>query len=281
MPLLTAGEILKAARQNKYGVGAFEVWNLESVQAVMAAAEKLNHPVIMQIGPYEADHAGLEDLSHIALYHARRAKVPVGLHLDHGESFERTIQCIHHGFTSVMLDVAHLPYQENLEATKEIVRIGHAAGVSVEGELGRIGGEEAGINVTQSDVHLTDPDQAVEFVKETGIDFFAVAIGTVHGFYQGKPNIRLELLKRIAQKISLPLVLHGGSNTPSGIIQAAIKLGIAKINICTEFVKAFADTFVSAQAEKAFRYNVPRVFTRPRTAGQELVEQKIRLFAGL
>lgn len=281
MSLLTAGEILNVARQNNYGVGAFEVWNLESVQAVIAAAEKLKQPVIMQIGPYEADHAGLEDLSHVALYHARRAKIPVGLHLDHGESFERTMQCIHHGFTSVMLDVSHLPYQENLKVTKEIVRIGHAAGVSVEGELGRIGGEEAGIDVAKSDVHLTDPYEAVEFVKQTGIDFFAVAIGTVHGFYKGEPNIRLELLEKIAKIISIPLVLHGGSNTPSDIIQKAIKMGIAKINICTEFVKAFTDTFAGEQAEEDFKYNVPSVFTRPRAAGQELVEQKIRLFSGL
>jgi fructose-bisphosphate aldolase, class II len=281
MSLVTMKEIMVPARANKYAIGAFEVWNLESVQAVISAAEELKQPVIMQIGPYEADHAGLEDISHIALYHARRAKVPVAVHLDHGESFERVMQCIHQGFTSVMLDVSHLPYEENLAATKEVVRVAHACGVTVEGELGRIGGEEAGIDVSNEDIHLTDPDEAVEFVKESGIDVFAVAIGTVHGFYKGKPNIRLELLKNISEKVSVPLVLHGGSNTPYDILQKSITLGIAKINICTDFVRAFSDAFVSEQSEEAFRYNVPGVFTKPRQAGKEIVMEKIRLFAGL
>ena len=281
MSLVTTEELLVPARADKYAVGAFEVWNMESVQGVIAAAERLNQPVILQIGPYEADHAGLEDISHIALYHARRAKVPVAVHLDHGESFERVMLCINHGFTSVMLDASHLPFEENLAATKEVVRAAHGCGVSVEGELGRIGGEEAGINVTDSDIYLTDPDEAIEFVKETGIDVFAVAIGTVHGFYQGKPNIRLELLGKIAETISIPLVLHGGSGTPSDILRKTIELGIAKINICTEFVAAFAKTFVAEQSEESFRYNVPSVFTKPRDAAKKMVEEKIRLFAGL
>ena len=281
MSLVTMKEVMVPARAGKYAVGAFEVWNLESVQAVIAAAEELNQPLILQIGPFEADHAGLEDIAQIALYHARRARVPVAVHLDHGDTFERVMQCINQGFTSVMLDISHLPYEENLAATKEVVRVAHACGVTVEGELGRIGGEEAGIDVSNDDVHLTDPDEAVEFVKETGIDVFAVAIGTVHGFYQGEPNIRLGLLEKIAQKISIPLVLHGGSNTPHDILQKAIGLGIAKVNICTDFVKAFADTFVSEQSEESFRFNVPGVFTKPRDAAKELAMQKMRVFAGL
>jgi len=281
MSLVAMKEMLVAARAGKYAVGAFEVWNLESVQAVIAVAEQLNQPVILQIGPYEIDHAGLEDISHIALYHARRAKVPAVVHLDHGDSFERTMQCINHGFTSVMLDVSHLSFKENLTATKEVVRIAHAAGVTVEGELGRIGGEEAGIDVTDSDAHLTDPAEAMHFVKETGIDVLAVAIGTAHGFYKSEPKIRIELLKKLADKISIPLVLHGGSGIAPEVIRETISLGIAKINICTEFVAAFSDTFVSEQSKTEFKYNVPGVFTKPRQAAKKLVEQKIRLFAGL
>lgn len=281
MSLVSITDVMVPARDAKYAVGAFEVWNLESVQAVIAAAEKLDQPVILQVGPFEADHAGLEDLSHIVLYHARRAKVPVVVHLDHGESFERTMQCINHGFTSVMLDVSHLPFEENLAATKDVVRIAHAAGVTVEGELGRIGGEEAGIDVTDSDAHLTDPDEAVQFVNETGVDVLAVAIGTAHGFYKSEPNIRIELLRELADKISIPLVLHGGSGIEPEIIRETISLGIAKINICTEFVAAFSDTFMSEQSAEEFRYNVPGVFTKPRDAAEKLVEQKIRLFAGL
>lgn len=281
MSIVAMSKVLIAARRGGYAVGAFEVWNLESIQAVVAAAEGLSQPVILQVGPYEADHAGLEDISHIALYCARRARVPVVLHLDHGDTFERVMQCINHGFTSVMLDVSHLPYSENVAATKEVVRAAHACGASVEGELGRIGGEEAGIDVTNEDVHLTNPDQALEFVNETGIDALAVAIGTVHGFYKSKPNIRLGLLEEIARKVAIPLVLHGGSGTPDGDVSKAISFGIAKVNICTELVAAFADTFVDEQKQQDFRYNVPGVFIKPRAAAKKLVEQKIRLFAGL
>jgi len=281
MSLVAMSQVLIPARRGGYAVGAFEVWNLESVQVVVAAAEGLSQPVILQVGPYEADYAGLEDISLMALYCARRARVPVTVHLDHGDTFERVMQCIAHGFTSVMLDVSHLPYSENVAATKEVVRVAHACGVSVEGELGRIGGGETGIDVTNEDVHLTNPDQAVEFVDETGIDALAVAIGTVHGFYKSKPNIRLGLLEEIAEKVAIPLVLHGGSGTPDSDVRKAISVGIAKVNICTELVAAFADTFVNEHEEQDFRYNVPRVFTKPRAAAKKLIEEKIRLFSGL
>jgi len=281
MSLVKMSEILIPARSGGYAVGAFEVWNLESIQAVISAAEELSQPVILQVGPYEADHAGLEDISHIAVFHARRAKIPVVIHLHHGDTFERVMQCISHSFTSVMLDVSHLPYAENVAATKEVVRVAHACGVSVEGELGRIGGEEVGIDVTNDDACLTNPDQALEFVKETEIDALAVAIGTVHGFYKSKLNIRLGLLNEIAKRVPIPLVLHGGSGTPDSDVSKAISIGIAKVNVCTELVAAFADTFTAEQKEQSFPYNIPGVFTRPRTAAKKLVENKIRLFAGL
>ena len=281
MSLVPMSEILIAARRGGYAVGAFEVWNLESVQVVIAVAEELSQPVILQVGPYEADYAGLEDISDMAVFHARRAKVSVALHLDHGDTFERVMRCINHGFTSVMLDLSHLPYAENVAATKEVVRAAHACGVTVEGEMDRIGGAEAGRDVTSEDACLTNPDQALAFVNETGIDAFAVAIGTVHGFYRGKPNIRLGLMEQIARKVSIPLVLHGGSGTPEADVRKAISLGIAKVNICTEFVAAFIDTFVQERGEEGFRYNVPGIFAKPRAAARKLVEKKIRLFAGL
>jgi fructose-bisphosphate aldolase class II len=280
MSLVPMAEVLIRARRGGYAVGGFEVWNLESIQAVIGAAEALAQPVILQVGPGEADYAGLEDISHAAIFHARRAKGPVVLHLDHGDTFERVMQCINHGFTSVMLDLSHLPYAENIAATKEVVRAAHACGVSVEGEMDRIGGGETGIDVPD-DAHLTNPDQAVEFVRQTGIDAFAVAIGTVHGFYKGEPNIRLGLLEKIAARVSIPLVLHGGSGTPDADVRRAVEIGIAKVNICTEFVAAFADTFAGEHDEREFRYSVPGVFLKPRAAARTLVEKKIRLFAGL
>jgi len=281
MSLVPMSELLIRARREGYAVGAFEVWNLESIQAVIGAAEGLAQPVILQVGPGEADYAGLEDIALMAIFHARRAKVPVALHLDHGDTFARVMQCIHHGFTSVMLDVSHLPYDENVAATQAVVHAAHACGVSVEGEMDRIGGGETGADNADDDANLTDPDQAVDFVNKTGIDAFAVAIGTVHGFYKGKPNIRLGLLEKIAARIPIPLVLHGGSGTPEADVRRAVSLGIAKVNICTEFVAAFADTFAHEHGEQDFRYNVPGVFIKPRGAAQKLVEKKIRLFAGL
>ncbi|MCL5281582.1 MAG: class II fructose-bisphosphate aldolase [Planctomycetes bacterium] len=280
MSLVPMSELLVRARRSGYAVGAFEVWNLESIQAVIGAAEGLAQPVILQVGPGEADYAGMEDIAHAAIFHARRAKVPVVLHLDHGDTFERVMQCLNHGFTSVMLDVSHLPYAENVAATKEVARVAHACGVSVEGEMDRIGGGATGIDVPD-DAHLTNPDQAVEFVRATGIDAFAVAIGTVHGFYQGEPHIRLGLLEKIAARVPIPLVLHGGSGTPEADVRKAVSLGIAKVNICTEFVAAFADTYAHEHAASDFRYNVPGVFLKPRAAARQLAEKKIRLFAGL
>jgi fructose-bisphosphate aldolase class II len=258
MSLVPMSEILMRARRDGYAVGAFEVWNLESVQAVIGAAEGLAQPVILQVGPYEADYAGLEDIAHVAIFHARRAQVPVALHLDHGDTFERVMQCLNHGFTSVMLDVSHLPYTENVAATKEVVRAAHACDVTVEGEMDRIGGGEAGADEADDEAQLTNPERAFEFVRETGIDAFAVAIGTVHGFYRGRPNIRLGLLEKVAARVSVPLVLHGGSGTPEADIRQAVSLGIAKVNICTEFVAAFTDTFAAERNEQDFRYNEPR-----------------------
>jgi len=281
MSLTAMLDMLKPARGGGYAVGAFEVWDMASIQAVIGAAEKLNQPVILQLGPFEIDYAGLDELSRLAIDHARKASVPVAVHLDHGDSLERVKACIERGFTSVMLDVSHLPFEENAAATKEVVRLAHARGITVEGELGRIGGEEAGINVTNSDVHLTDPDEAVRFVQETGVDVLAVAIGTAHGFYKEQPNIRLGLLKRIAEKVSVPLVLHGGSDVPGRIIKEAIGIGISKVNVCTELVAAFANAFFGEKSDEDFRYTVPGVYEKPRRAGRELVMKKIRLFAGL
>jgi fructose-bisphosphate aldolase class II len=272
--------LLKPARIHGYAVGAFTVWGLSSMQAVISAAEELNQPVILQTGPMEINHVGLKPLAHLMLDTAQQAKVPVAVHLDHGNSFEMVIQCINEGFTSVMLDASHFPFNENVKAMKDIVRTAHACGITVEGELGRIGGEEAGINVTDNDAHLTDPVEATRYVEETGVDALAVGIGTVHGFYKSEPNIRLDLLKKIAKNVSIPLVLHGGSGTPHETVTKSIRLGISKINICTEFVAAFNDAIVKEQKDKDFRYSIPGVFAKPRAAAIELVKQKIRLFSG-
>ena len=274
-------DLVVEARKNKYAVGAFTVWDLASIHAVISVAHELNKPTILMIGPNEIGYAGLADLSRLAIDQAHMAKTPVAVHLDHGQSFDQIMQCINHGFSSVMLDVSHLPFDQNVEATREVVRVAHSCGVTVEGELGRIGGHEAGTDVIDHDDYLTDPNEAATYVEQTGVDCLAVGIGTVHGLYKCKPNIHLDRLKRISQKVRVPLVLHGGSDTPHEIIKKAISLGIAKINICTDFLIAFADTFVSQRSQTDFKLSIPGVFSKPKSAASEIVRSKIKLFSGL
>lgn len=270
--------LLQSARSEGYAVGAFTVWDMESVQAVIGAAETLELPVIAQVGPWEADFAGMELLADIIKHAAIRASVPVALHLDHGESFERVMNAIHCSFTSVMIDASNLPFHENVALTREVVRCAHAAGVTTEGEIGMVGG---GIHAEMSGegFPMTDPDEAKLFVAETGVDALAVAIGNAHGFYKAEPKLDLERLAAIAEKVSIPLVLHGGTGIPENAIREAIKRGIAKINICTEFVAAFARGFQDTQARPDFAYNVPKLFAEPRRRATELVLQKMKLFA--
>jgi len=280
MPLSSMHDMLIPARKSGTAVGAFEVWDLASVQMMIAAAEELSQPVILQMSPYEIKLAGVRDLAEIVISHARRATVPVALHLDHGDTFDRVLECIHAGFTSVMLDASHLPFDGNVAATREVVRAAHACGVSVEAELGRIGGSETGVDLTDDESALTDPDEAGAFVAETRIDALAVAVGTVHGFYKGEPNVRLPLLEKIAEEVSIPLVLHGGSGTPDDVVRKAVTLGVAKVNICTEVLAAWIDRFIAHRAEPDFRFFTVDIFSPPIAAAKEVVLEKIRLLAG-
>ncbi len=279
MSLSDMKSLLIAARSKGCAVGAFTVWDMESVQAVVGAAESLNLPVIAQVGPWEADFAGMELLAEIIRHVALRASVPVALHLDHGESFERAMSAIHCGFTSVMIDVSNLPFRENVAVTREVVRCAHAAGVTAEGEIGMVGGGIHSAESSGEQLAMSDPEEAARFVAETGVDALAVAIGNAHGFYKAAPKLDFQRLSEIAEKIPLPLVLHGGTGIPEEALREAIKRGIAKVNICTEFVAAFGKTFREVQSRPDFAYNVPKLFAEPRRRAMELVVEKIKLFA--
>ena len=277
--LINTSKILVEAREKGYAVGAFEVWNLESIQVVIKAAESFNVPLILQIGPLEAAYAGIKELSSIALELARESSVPVSLHLDHGDSFELVIQAVHCGFSSVMIDASSKPLKENINITKDIVRIAHAAGVVVEGELGRLVGVEGNQDVGEEESFVTRPEEALFYVKETGIDFLAVAIGTGHGFYRKEPKIDIDRLKEISGKVSCPLVLHGGSGLKEDIIRKCIKNGISKVNICTEFVCAFGKGISEAYGISGRKDNVPSIFNSGKEKALELVKNKIRIFS--
>jgi fructose-bisphosphate aldolase class II len=185
--LVTGKEILDKAHKEGYAVGAFNVNNMEILQAVIAAAEEEKAPVIIQTSEGAIKYAGIDYLSTLVRLAAEKATVPVALHLDHGTTFETIIGCIRNGWTSVMIDGSHHPLEENIAVTNEVIKIAHACGVSVEAELGRLGGVEDNISVDEKDARLTHPDEAVKFVKETGVDSLAIAIGTAHGKYKGEP----------------------------------------------------------------------------------------------
>lgn len=246
--LVTLSELMEDAKEKKYAVGAFNVPNLEAIRAVIQAAEELNSPVILQHAEVHENLIALEEIGPIMLQFAKAAKVPVAVHLDHGASFDKCVKAIRLGFTSVMYDASSKEYEVNLAESKEIVKIAHAAGVSVEAELGHIftsavgGGEGRGSDSSEDyedleDVY-TDPDLAKAFVEETGVDCLAIGFGTVHGIYLKEPKLDLNRILQIKEKIDVPFVMHGGSGVSEENYRTAIKNGICKINYYTYMNKA-------------------------------------------
>lgn len=237
--LVNTKEILTAAQKGKYGVAAFNVYNLETVQAAFAVAEKENHPVIIALGERYFNTVDVEGFASLVKTLAEKSSVPVALHLDHAYEKESIIRAIRCGFTSVMYDGSKFDLENNIRLTKEITEIAHMAGVSVEAEIGSVA-RGAFSDEEEGDGTLTDPKSAKEFVEKTGVDFLAAAIGTVHGMYTGEPKIDLDLLDEINKQAGVPLVLHGGSGTPDEVIKQAVAKGICKVNVNTEVSMAAA-----------------------------------------
>lgn len=279
MPIATMHEILKSAQKEKYAVGAFEFWSLDSAQAIVAAAEGLQMPVILQAGPAECDFAGIENLAMIARSLAEKSRIKIALHLDHGDTVEIARQAVESGFTSVMIDASAMEYSQNVEMTRQVVAIAKPAGVTVESELGRLAGTEGNVNVDQAEAFQTDPKQAEEFVRLTGIDALAVAIGSAHGFYRKAPNLNIPRLKQIAGLVEVPLVLHGGTGIGEEMLTDAIENGICKVNICSEFLAAFGKAYIHTQNAANFKYSIPGLFGPSLAAGKAVAEEKIRIFA--
>ncbi|TGA99890.1 class II fructose-bisphosphate aldolase [Sporolactobacillus shoreae] len=231
--LVNTLELLRKAQEKKYAVAAFNVYNMETIQAAFHAAESEGRPVILALGERYFPMVELDGFSAMVKALAEKTKLPVALHLDHAEQKESIVQAIRCGFTSVMFDGSRFDLKENIAQTKEIAAIAHLTGVSVEGEVGSMKTGDFS-DEAEGDGSLTDPQSAGLFARETGIDFLAAAIGTVHGLYKGEPHIDLSLLHAIHQCVPIPLVLHGGSGTPDDVIRKAIRLGITKINVNTE-----------------------------------------------
>jgi fructose-bisphosphate aldolase class II len=298
--LVTSKELLKKAQREAYAVGAFNIQNLESLLAVVEAAVEEKSPVIAAVTPGAIKYGGLNYLAGLVKTAAEVSPVPISLHLDHGEDVETVKKCLEAGFTSVMIDGSHLPFEENISLTKHVVDLAHQKGVSVEGELGRLAGIEEK-TVAEREAVLTDPIEAEEFVRRTSVDALAVSIGTSHGAYKfkGEPKLDFERLKQIRERVDVPLVLHGASSIPQWIIEKATKygaelagakgipedhikkaiaLGITKINIDTDLRLAFTATIREVLATAPKEFDPRKILGPAKEAVKEVVKAKMRLF---
>ena len=301
MGLVSGKDILEAANKGNYAVGAFNINNMEILQGIVAACVEEKSPVMIAVSEGAIKYAGFEYIVAMVKTAAELNPIPIALHLDHGQSMDAITQCIKGGFTSVMIDASHHPLEENIRETKKVVEIAHAAGVSVEAELGRLKGIEDAISVQERDATLTDPAEAERFVAETGVDSLAPAIGTSHGAFKFKGEAQLELdrLEDIKGRVKIPLVLHGASTVPQHIIELvnqyggemkaakgvppeqlkeAIKRGVNKINTDTDLRLALTGAVRKALAEDSKVFDPRKILGPAREQIKEIVREKLELF---
>lgn len=278
MPLVTLADVLQAADAGGYAVGAFNCNNMEIVQAIINAAATEGAPVIIQASQGAIKYAGLEYITSLVRTAAAQVPVPVVLHLDHGTDFNQVLRCLRAGFTSVMIDGSKYPLEENIALTRKVVEIAHAMGASVEGELGRIGGTEEQITVSQREATMTDPEEAQRFARETGVDALAIAIGTAHGRYHGIPKLDFDRLATIDRLVPTPIVLHGSSGVPDDDIRRAVELGVRKINIDTDIRVAFVEATRAALAASPDEIDPRKVLGPARDAAMKVISHKMQVF---
>ncbi len=305
MALVDTKKMFEMAYKNGYAIGAFNVNNMEITQGIIMAIAEEKAPLILQISRGARSYASMSYLKAIIdVAVEENPDIPICMHLDHGDTFETCKQCVDDGFTSVMIDGSHHPFEENIKLTKQVVEYAHAHGVVVEAELGQLGGiEEDVVGLSQEDVmkHLTDPDQAVEFVEKTGVDSLAVAIGTSHGAYKFKtePKLAFDVVEKVQKKIpGFPLVMHGSSSVPQefkdlinkyggqmpdamgvpeSAISEAVKMAVCKVNIDTDLRMALTAKIRQVFAEKPSEFD-PRKYLGPgREAIRDMVKRKLHV----
>ncbi len=304
MPLITSTGLFEKAYEGKYAIGAFNVNNMEIIQGIVEAAKEERAPLILQVSAGARKYANPIYLRKLVEAAIEDSDLPIVLHLDHGEDFEICKQCVDDGFTSVMIDASHRPFEENIEITKRVVEYAHSKGVVVEAELGRLAGIEDAVSVSEKDATFTIPEQAAEFVERTKVDSLAIAIGTSHGAFKfkGKPELDFERLERIQKLLpKFPLVLHGASTVlpefvdlcnqyggkiagaqgvPEEMIQQATQLGVCKVNIDTDLRLAMTAAIRKHLFENPDNFD-PRKYLGPgRTAIKEMVRHKIKNVLG-
>ena len=239
--MLTTGKaILDVANEHSFAVPAFNISDWAMFQGIVEISEETNAPLLVAIHPDEVRHIGREMVTGI-IERSHRSSVPIAIHWDHGATYEQILEAIRFGFTSVMIDGSLKPFEENVAISRKVTESAHVLGVSVEAELGTIGANDSYAEAGSAEIIYTDPDDAVTFVEQTGVDSLAVAIGTFHGLYPAhlKPELKLDLLKEIKSRVEIPLVLHGGSGNPDDEIREAARIGINKINISTDIKIAY------------------------------------------
>ena len=270
MALVTTRELFADAQKDSYAIGAFNVENMEMVQAVAAAAEELKAPVIMQTTPSTVKYADLRYFYANVKAAAEMASVPIVVHLDHGNSFDLAMRALRVGYTSIMIDGSHESFADNVVVSKAVADACHPSGVPVEAELGKVGGKEDDLEAGDENPY-TDPQQAKEFVERTGVDSLAVAIGTAHGVYKGIPKVDVDRLSAIREVVSIPLVLHGTSGVPDDIVRECVRRGICKVNYATDLRIAFS------RGVKAYMQEDPDVFDPKKynARGREEVKQYV------
>ena len=302
MPLVTTKEMFKKAYEGGYAIGAFNVNNMEIVQGITRAAKKLNAPVILQCSAGARKYASHGYLVAMVKAAAEETGLPIALHLDHGPNFEPCKDCIDGGFTSVMIDGSSLPFEENIAVTKKVVEYAHAHGVVVEGELGTLAGVEDDVQVDADDAFYTSPEEAYEFVKATGVDSLAIAIGTSHGAYKFKPGqnpeLRFDILNEVSEKLpGFPIVLHGASSVnqdhikiinefggqmpdaigiPEDMLRKASSLAVCKINVDSDIRIAMTAALRKHLSENPTQFDPRQYLTPARDLIQEVVEHKIK-----
>ncbi len=304
MALVSLIDMYKRANKEYYAIGQFNVNNMEFVQSALDAAEELKSPAILALSTSALKYGGFDYIINIIRTGAARVSVPVALHLDHGEKIEDAKKCIDGGFTSVMIDASHESFEENIRITKEVVKMAHPKNIAVEAELGRLGGIEDNIKVDEKDAILTDPVQAEEFVRRTGVDALAVAVGTSHGAYKFKAEAKLAMdrIAAIKKKTGIPLVLHGASGVkpemiekaekygaklpgakgvPDEAYREAIKLGINKVNIDTDLRLTWVGAVRQILMEKPEVFDPRKILGPARDAVRDVIMEKMKIFGSV
>lgn len=299
MALVTSSEMFKKAYEGGYAIGAFNVNNMEIIQGITEAAKEVKAPLILQVSAGARKYASHTYLMKLVEAAVIETGLPICLHLDHGDSFELCKSCIDGGFTSVMIDGSHLPFEENIKLTKQVVDYAHDKGVVVEGELGRLAGIEDAVNVSEEDAVFTDPDEVEEFVERTGVDSLAIAIGTSHGAFKfkGEPRLRFDILEEIGKRLpGYPIVLHGASSVvpeyveminnyggniagaqgvPEDMLRKAASMAVCKINIDSDLRLAMTGSVRKQLAENPENFDPRQYLKAAREAIKEMVKHKI------